>query len=368
MEKRRGDVLLLLLTNKITVMITKSEEVYIKRRTDASSYTEINKSDSKWKIGSQFGTGHDVLRGLDEQEERKFLPHIISANTSSLEWEKATKTYWADISRNVPADVGLKLEIGFIYDDAEKAKQGAATEIETRHKFGKPIRLADYILYRYCLVYGKVANSLAVAGKSPKIMFYIYSKASELNQEHDKLELENMALKAYFEVMGDPEKVDDILVIFSKRANMEKLVPSDILQKDTIEKEVLLKRLAIEYSEIFAMIATDKKLSTKSFIERCINAGCLRRVPNTDTIIYGDNDTIGSTIGDAVNFLLDERNSKILNNLNAQMKVQTSAKRDDPEEKVVVETAPTEAPKEAAPVAAAPKPKTSLEPRVEITE
>ncbi len=314
-------------------MLSVSNKVYIKRKQSLPLYPGADKVDSKMKIGSSF-KNQAVLRGLTHAEEIKFLPNIIGISAKSDKWEKMTQDYWANISKTVPKDqVGLELEIGFDYADKESKQKGQKATIEDRHEHGRPIRLNDYILYRYCLLYRRVANSQEDMYKSPHIWFYIHTKEKQLSMEHEKFQNEDKALQQYFKLLTNRDKVLDVLTVFAQESSKldDKLVPHNVETLEDREQDILLRKCATKYPSKFYDYATDEGIAMRSFIEKCIIKGKLRRVPNTDTIIYGDNTTIGNTMDDCIAFLKNPKNSKIYNNLVAQIKYMATPKQEEKE-------------------------------------
>jgi hypothetical protein len=311
-------------------MISVSNKVYIKRKKAIAAYPGADKVDSKMKIGSSF-KNQSVLRGLSHEEEMKFLPNVLGLSAKSDKWEKATQNYWANISKVVPQDnTGLELEIGFDYENKEAKEKGESVSVEERHQHGRPIRLNDYILYRYCLLYRRVANSIEDVNKSPHIWFYIHTKERQLNLEHTKAQSEDKALQEYFKILTNRDKVVDVLTVFAQESAKldDGLVPFNLESLDDREQDLLLRKCATKYPKKFHDFATDTQLEMRSFIERSIVSGKLRRVPNTDTVIYGDNTTIGNTMDDCIAFLKNPKNAKVYNNLVAQMKYMATPKQE----------------------------------------
>ena len=306
-----------------------SDEVYIRRRIRPEEdyrYGEgVNVNDIKadqYKfIGASYSSGNqDTLRGLDFEEEKRLLPKILGIDPSSqMEWIKATKNYWANIRKLVPTGIGLKLEIGFTYpnkDIAEDAEARYAKERDIRIKAaaGTPIKLEDYILYRYCLVYGRVANDIEEIDKSNKIWFYIFSKAKETQENYEKLNLRRSAYEAYLGILTDKTKKVNIAILFNE-PNAEKLNDHDL--------DILLDGFARTHPNKFLRIAKDAKTGLRALIERAIEKQKLTRLANTDLIFLGDVQ-IGQNVDEAVKYFDSPSHSKELANLKSQVKIFSS--------------------------------------------
>lgn len=318
-----------------------SEKVFI--RVVPKEYDLVRYSDKKAKesladhqyfIGSSL-KGDDVLRGLDvidsatgEDEEKKFLPSILGVNPNSEAWHKATKDFWSNISKRVPnGTVGLELEIGFEYADkyiAENVqkeieklidnktienltKEDMISLCKEKQKKGNPINLENYILFRYCLVYGKVANNITTIYNSPKIVFYIYFSNLENKKKLSERSLKQKARLKIDAIEEDTFKVNSILRIF------EKTISENVIENLTVLDELVNTRP----QEVINLI-DDTDFEIKAYIENCIVMQLLRRIPLTGQIYYGETDLIGSNLNEAVAFFKDVNNprkSQIITNI-----------------------------------------------------
>lgn len=249
---------------------------------------------------------------LTPEEEEQFLPNIIKRQPSDIRWQDEVENYFKNISVQVPEPDGLKLEIGFAYPNEEAANRGEDSNETEKHKYGEPINVSNYVLYRHCLVYGKVANIGVDYNKSPKIQFYMTSP------NHDNRIKTNAAqsrLKAYeilAEIKTDHQKLSSII---------------DVLANDPFSGIGIIEP-GMELAEIdtyiqtnaakFVEIANDKDLNLRATIERCINLDILNRAENTNIIMY-DTSIIGNTTNEAIAFLKDENNAKLFNTIKSQL-------------------------------------------------
>jgi len=268
-----------------------SKVVYIKRKRTTDMLPGTKDQDSIMKIGSSL-KGQSPLSGLSFDDERKYLPSILGIDPKSEQWNKVVKDYWSNISAVVPkGDVGLKLEIGL--DDNKE-----------------PINVHDWILYQYCLVYGRVANSIKDVNISPKIRFYIYSQDEEVDTKYELLKIRKKAFKEYLKLLESENKMDMVLRLFNIDADKLKLKQKEIaLSKYSTEEESIYK---------FVSITTDKSLEMKGFIEDCIFKQKLKRIPNTQTIMFED-EVIGNTMQEAVGYFNSRKNTGLLNQLRASL-------------------------------------------------
>lgn len=278
------------------------------------------------KIGSSLkGTG--PLRGLNYDEERKYLPEIVGMSPTDNEWRKTLINYWSNIAVDVPADgvgtgklQGKPLIFTVAFGTAtEKENFERVLSLEEKAELsqkGEVIEgIADYVLFRYCLLYNKVANKFEDIGKSPKILFYLYSKATETRVEHNAFKLRVKANTLFTQVLMDEDVVDAVLLMFR-----QDLKEFETLQDKHLALEGLLKTKAAD----FIKFMEDSNLKVKATIKRAVEARIIHNPPNTDSYYYGENNevTLGTTLIDAVIFWKsdEKHNKEIVEAINARLK------------------------------------------------
>ena len=294
-----------------------SKKVFIRRKQSLVLLPGQDPDQANLKIGASF-KNQDTLRGLTPLEEARYLPNIIGVNPTDLGWSKAAKDYWQNISRPVPAGNGLELEVGFMWFKEEDYIHDKISP-ETERK-GTPINIADYVLYRYCLLYSRVANTIDDVGKSPNILFYIYSKETEVAAKKVALTFRRDADMLYYKNMGDRSWTDWVLRVLIAGDKQAKIHIKDLTVITEDEKDILLKEYCDKNPTLFLQIGNDKRLELKAFIETCVVHGRLIRIPNTHTITF-DNTPIGHSLDEAAGFLLDAKNVQVYNTLQAQIKL-----------------------------------------------
>jgi hypothetical protein len=314
------------LKDKISFPKEFSKIVYLRRIPAHAKLPGQNPDDADVKVGSSY-KGSAVLRGLTFEEEQKYLPEIMGISPTSQDWSKETRNYWGNITKKVPPRDGVELQIGLFYlSEADyEYDQNLTPELEgnlINHK-GKPINLADYILWRYCLLYSRVANNESLIGMSPKIEMYLYSKDKEVADKKKILNSKRRAHDLYFKNIVERDWVDYILtVLVAQDKNPERKV-STVQQLQALsedEKDLLLDNYATTSPDIFVLLGENKDLQMKAFVELCVAAGKLTRIANTDTITM-DGTPIGNTLTEAVAFMNNAKNNQVLQTLKAQVKL-----------------------------------------------
>ena len=161
--------------------------------------------------------------------------------------------------------------------------------------------------FRYCLVYGKVANNITTIYNSPKIVFYIYFSNLENKKKLSERNLKQKARLKVDAIEEDSLKVNSILRIF------EKTVSENIIENLTVLDELV----NVRPQEIINLL-DDTDFEIKAYIENCIFMQLLRRIPLTGQIYYGETDLIGNNLNEAVAFFKDinnPRKSQIITNI-----------------------------------------------------
>lgn len=311
-----------------------SRKVFIRRKPLVSAFRQTNAASFEstlCKIGGS-SRHNDVLRGLTPEEEVRFLPKIIGTQPTNDKWEEACRAYWNNISRNVD-EKGIELEVGLIWatEDAYNSKfqfnsnDKALIKDENGvliNSKGTPINIADYILWRYCLVYSECANDAADIHKSNKIRMYIFSQEIENKVKKNKFALEKEANQLFYGSLSDTNWTKWLLrLLVTKDPNPEKKVTiGQLMYMAEDDINIALAEYIKKDPQLFLTLGKDKSLELKSFIEECIAVGRLVRIANTEAIAF-ENDTIGNTLDQAVAFLSSPANSNTLNTLRAQINV-----------------------------------------------
>ena len=281
------------------------------------------------KIGSSL-KGQAPLSGLDLDDERKYLPEILNMDVSDIDWRRTVREYWNNISERVPHDkegTNSRLPgrlISFVVEfktEKDKALFDKAETFEVKAAFikkGEVISgVPDFVLFMYCLSYGKVANRKEDMYKSGKILFYLYSQETEAKKQYGDFELRRQAKNLFETILEDEGKLDAILRVFGED-------PTDsFIFRDVKDKHLKLDDKINENPRRFISFVNDKSLIEKALIKEAVLLGIIHNPVNTDAYYYGDDKQIiiGNTLVDAVLYLKnkDERNTQILESIKSQV-------------------------------------------------
>lgn len=307
-------------------MIEISTKMYIRRKpTNDARLGKNTKSEDVYVDQFKYLGGSYGLRPFKVEEEVLFLPNLLGVSATSEKFEFTVKNYWNEFRVPIPYGLGRELEIGFAYADqttaskAEQAVKVLQNDFNTkysddyrfknrdkllvdicrkRQEYGTPIKLDDYIIYRYALVSNKVANFKEDLGKSNRISFYIYSVEKETDDKYLKIVTKNKASSLFGQILSETDKQKDILTVMQKFS----------LGMSLKDRVVILDEIVNNEPEEFISLYEDENLKLKAFIEKAVTAGVVYRLPNTDILSF-QSETIGNTINEAVNWLKNSSNT-----------------------------------------------------------
>ena len=328
-------------------MIYNSNKVWIKKRINQSTFYKTNMKvlgEESRRLGSNATAVKAML--INGDELKVLMPSILGIDPKSTtsNWDKAVSNYWHSLTVDI-YDKGKELEIGFIYDFndtttffdnvkrkdyiskltgvkddrtlmeyVEGSKDGKPNVPENeKYKYAMPINVEDYLLYRYCQSYHDVANNIDSVDKSPNIRFYLFSDKLYKIEADKKLNLEKKAMSLFLKVIANSNEVDNVLYTLCNKVDSLKGI--NIKTLDESDKHIHLKNIMNEKPQLFISTVEDKNLLIKANIERYINAGIWKRLPNSDIIVDTDNAeiTIGNNVDEAVSFMSNDANKERLN-------------------------------------------------------
>jgi hypothetical protein len=262
-------------------------EVQIRRRERESYLPNEVMNEAIVCIGSHF-VNRSVLRGLDPDQEKKYLPAIVGVPADHPDFPRKTQDYWADMSIKVPSG-GVVLDV-------------------TEDSNGEPYNLEDWLRYKWAMRHVKVADSHKGLMEDPRKEFYVFNPEKESLERNKRIELLKMADVTFAKISTDKQKMRRLMTLMSN-ANVNAMTDVQI--------ENMLYDLKNEDPEKFFRVATDKNLDMKAEILEMIRMNILRKVGSQ--IIYIDQ-VIAQELDDAVAFFNDPANSSVVVTLRAKAK------------------------------------------------
>lgn len=231
---------------------------------------------------------------LTELEKIKYMPTLVGVAHDAANFEEACRNYFANISVPVPSNEegdgkGLVLEIGFEYKDETSFKSKDISINSKNIKDGTfPLSVQDYVLWKHCLVYGRVAKDYKDAGKSPKIMFYMQDDEVIKKAKLIKSKNTTTAMAKAAGILGDTIKKKYIVSVATQMLNsneFDTIKPLDQLDDDDLDL-LILAELAPKHPLMFIEITQDKELEFKFLLTMAINKGIVKRLSNGSTLVY----------------------------------------------------------------------------------
>jgi len=246
--------------------------------------------------------------GLTREEENLIMPDLLGGITAQDEkniFRKEVQAFFRDINTKIPPE-GLKLEIG-LEQDAPLSENNP------------PLKPMDYVRYRHAIKHPQVATTKEVAEMYQHVLFYIVDKQAETLGKSKLRDFEDKAQTEYLQINRDASKVEMVLTLLG--VNTRNLTTEDMVltlkdqasidpeQSDTMNQERLQK---------FVAIVNDKELATKYDIMEMVRYSLLERV-KTKILIKESGEIIGDNLKEAVIWMQDKANSKLVNFLYASL-------------------------------------------------
>ena len=305
-----------------------------------SNYRKVNMKvlgQRKETIGSSISSCRILSSNAGEVEA--YFPTLIGLSPNHADFTTRVKAWLSNI-QFVVNENDVPLNISFIYNtkrdylafkrkeelideeyskvdrtnlsaikDAIKRKVEALNTLESeKYKFGRPVNLEEYIIYRHCLLYRDVAKDTAIINSDPSIRFYIKDEAKEAEKQKKLTEYRMQAMRNFIELNASKIKRNAvyIAVVASRNENV-----SEALLKTDAEKNSYLMDFVNTNPDKFNKMFNDRNITTKAFIETLIVRGELIRSEFNQQISTADGTLIGSNMNSAVAFFNNPDNKDI---------------------------------------------------------
>lgn len=178
-----------------------------------------------------------------------------------------------------------------------------------QYAVGSPVNIADYILYRHCLLYRDIAKDTALINCDPFVRFYLKDDAKDKERQQKLRQEINNAKRNYIEVIGDDEMFDAVYIQYCVVAGLP-IVNSLLSEK--IDKENQLDKFSTSEPVKFNSIVKDRDLRIKSLIELLIARGEFVRSQFNQNITTQDGEFIGANMKEAIAWAKNPENENVL--------------------------------------------------------
>lgn len=312
--------------------------VTIALRRNYSLYREANRSALPKKvdfIGSSINSSRKLSANKEEMDA--YFPQLIGLSPSDPNYIRRCKTYLNNIQIKVD-ELGRTFDTTFIYrrykDYCKIAKQEEAIEnrfklvnrgnireleeavrrkIEdlhalesTKYKYGHPVNVEDYLMYRHCLLYNDIAKDEALIDNNAGVRFYFKDDKKEADRVKKFRTEINKAKANFVACLADERLFDAVYVQYLSISNLP--ITSSLLEDD-VTKQTKLDRFSQTEPVKFNKLCADKDIKLKSNIELLISKGILVKSTYNQNITTDDGTLIGANIGEAVAWFKDPSNT-----------------------------------------------------------
>lgn len=176
----------------------------------------------------------------------------------------------------------------------------------TKYKYGTPVNIEDYIMYRHCLLYNDVAKDMAMINSDPNVRFYFKDDKKEADKAK-KFRIEvNKAKANYVACMADDNLFEAVYIQYLVLNNRP--IVSSLLE-DEITKQVNLDKFSQSEPVKFNKFFKDENLKLKSTIEQLIARGIIIRSAYSQNVTTTDGTLIGANMNEAVAWFKNPENN-----------------------------------------------------------
>lgn len=325
------------------------EEEYTDRRTitislvkNYSLYRKVNDKvlpKRKDYIGGSIKSSRTLSSNKEEVDT--YFPNIIGLSPNDPNFISRVKQYLNNI--RIPVDeLGRTFDISFHYFHKKdyykiKAEEEKIEEVyqsanrqniknlrealnekinrlhileSTKCRFGYPINVDEYLMYRHCLLYNDVAKDVALINSDSNIRFYFKDDQKEAEKLR-KYRLEvNKAKANYVACLADNDLFD---AIYTQYCVQNSLPVISSLAKDRLEREIEIDKFSTNEPIKFNKIFNNKDIRLIANIEKLVARGELIRSQYNQNISTPDGEFIGANIGEAVSYFKNPENTSIVN-------------------------------------------------------
>ena len=263
-----------------------TREVQIRRRETKSHLPPPVVSNAK-KVLSSIYSGQGPLKGVKGDEEKSLLGEYLGLDPEEKDFSKVCRNWWADLRVEIPSD-GKVLNI-------------------TKNDDGEPVNIKHYLIYQWAKKHKYVAKNRTAMLDDTKKQFYVYDPEEAMKNQNKQVNIKKKAYKEFIKMSDNEDKINMAINV---------LTESDPDSMSSTQKENYLDQLIEEDPKAFLTVVTDKNLEIKSEIAQMVEYNILEKVGNQYWFVE---QKIGDTLGEAVKFFKDKKQSKTVNILRAKL-------------------------------------------------
>lgn len=319
-------------TRSVTIVLAKNYSLYRK----VNDKVLPKRSDH---IGSSINSSR--ILGSNKGEIEAYFPTLLGIASNNPDFITRVKQYLNNIKISVD-ELGRKFDTSFHYyhkkdyyhihteedkiendykkvdrQNIEGLKKALAEKIvrlnaleSSKYKYGYPINIEDYLMYRHCLLYNDVAKDMALINSNASIRFYFKDDQKEAEKLKKFRQDVNKAKVNYVACLADDELFDAVYIQYCVASNLPVIAS---MAEDRMAREIKLDRFSTEDPIKFNKMFTNKDVRLIGNIEKLIARGELVRSQYNQNITDSDGSFIGSNIKEAVAWFKNPDNASIVN-------------------------------------------------------
>lgn len=340
-------------------MIKLERSVSLNLTTDKSTFEHINReafiSDSR-PLGTSLSAVNKMVSCGEEMTY--LLPPIVGVSASSPDWAAKVENYWHNFGIDVPV-VGKNMNTTLIFDatdyirsknisdladqlkikkDSEDYEKKLFNHIlknvpeSSRYKYMYPESVEDYLLWRFCLVYNRVGNSISeITKKDPKsntpifvsnkIAFYLKSSSEIAKEKKELQEARNLSMTYYNEILKDSKLLDELILINGKLSTVKSF--KDMSETDKQAEMFLLA--TTDHKKLIRLYETENR-DLVAKISKFKLAGIIKVLENTSIHVEVDNPSKiwGNSLEETISFMSNDANKAYINEIEIKTEKQFS--------------------------------------------
>lgn len=258
----------------------------------------VKKAGCEWKKGTR-----DVIRGLNNEEEKKYLPDILGISPNHQDWNSTVLEFWNNFNLIVPADKPLEIEVGM--------KEDVNGNIV-------PIDVNGYMKYNWARVHSQVAFTEEDLRSKSMFTFYvedlsaIKDKEIALHNKKKRADAEYVKLVSV-NTKDSKIKIDQIVRVISGKKN--EFINTHSMQQE--EKEIYIDQFKNENPGAFLKIVNDPTINKQALIYMALNVGLM--TIEGSSYFMGDQ-RVGQNMAETIAWFSDKANSEAVSKFVERLK------------------------------------------------
>ena len=315
---------------------TDNRTIIVSLVSNYSNYRRVNMASLgpvKATIGSSVRSTRTLMGHKGEIEA--YFPSLLGISATHNDFVSRVKSYLSNIQFTITGG-DAKLDTSFVYyhksdylvikekedkilaaynripknnlDELYKGAVKRDKELDilesTKYKYGYPVNLEEYILYRHCILYSEVAKDF----DKGSVLCVIKDLAREEARKKKLVEERKIALRNIVELDSSPSRFQAVYIAVCKASNQN---IAAALNKDKIRQTTELMDYANLNPDKFNKFVNDKNVVLKAFIETLIVRGELIRSTYNQQITTADGGFIGANLNEAVAYFNNPNNNAV---------------------------------------------------------